>query len=242
MSLWGIPTKRLTCCFIVLLSILLILVVLKSGSISVRLRAEKRVGPHNHDIMSIIYGSLLGDAHAEQRAAGNGTRISFYQESSHSEYLLWLHGLIMNLGYCSLNVPKIALRIAPNGNIRYIIRFSTFTYSSFNFVHDAWYTNGVKHVPHNIGNFLTSLTLAIWIMDDGGWVGYGLKFATNSFTHEDCTLLVQTLRNLYGIKAEVQSAGVPNQYCVYVWSHSMPTLRNIVRPHLVPSMLYKIGE
>jgi LAGLIDADG DNA endonuclease family len=53
-----------------------------------RVRSDCRIGPHNKDIISILYGSLLGDAHAEKRAEGKGTRISFYQEDRHSEYLL----------------------------------------------------------------------------------------------------------------------------------------------------------
>ncbi len=30
-----------------------------------RVRGDSRIGPHNKDIISILYGSLLGEAHAE---------------------------------------------------------------------------------------------------------------------------------------------------------------------------------
>ena len=53
-----------------------------------KIRANLRIGPHNKDILSILFGSLLGDAHAEFRLKGNGTRISFYQEGSHVSYLI----------------------------------------------------------------------------------------------------------------------------------------------------------
>ena len=79
-------------------------------------------------------------------------------------------------------------------------------------------------------------------MDDGGRVGYGLKLATNSFTFEDTTRLAHILFVLYGIKATVQKTGVINQYHIYIWSGSMPLLRSIVRPYMVSSMLYKLGE
>jgi ubiquinol-cytochrome c reductase cytochrome b subunit len=55
---------------------------------SPRTRAIKRIGPHNIDILSIIIGSLLGDAYAEKH--GLGTRICFQQEDNHSAYLYWL--------------------------------------------------------------------------------------------------------------------------------------------------------
>jgi hypothetical protein len=53
-----------------------------------RIRSDKRIGPHNLEILSIIFGSLLGDAYAERRFKKNGTRISFYQEGRHLSYLI----------------------------------------------------------------------------------------------------------------------------------------------------------
>ena len=102
--------------------------------------------------------------------------------------------------------------------------------------------DGVKCVPKNIGEFLTPLALAIWIMDDGGRVGKGLKFATNSFSYEDCLLLSNVLFDKYNLRTSVQSAGVKNQYIIYVLKESMPALRELVQPYMVSSMLYKLGD
>lgn len=223
-------------------SFIFITIYLSNNIIAKRLPAISRVGPHNKDILSIIFGSLLGDSHAEWRAIGNGTRISFTQEAIHKEYLLWLHSLITNKGYCTPNIPKIQTRIGFGGNLRYVIRFHTFTYSSLNWVYDVWYVNGVKCVPKNIKEFITPLALAIWIMDDGGRVGKGLKFSTNCFSYEDCLLLSNVLFDKYNLRTSVQSAGIENQYIIYVFKESMPALREIVRPYIVSSMLYKLGE
>ena len=35
-----------------------------------RLRADRRIGPHNEDIISILVGSLLGEGHGEKRSGG----------------------------------------------------------------------------------------------------------------------------------------------------------------------------
>ena len=53
-----------------------------------RIRADKRIGPHNKIVLDIIFGTLLGDGHAERRIIGNGTRVTFYQEGVHVSYLL----------------------------------------------------------------------------------------------------------------------------------------------------------
>ena len=125
-----------------------------------RLRSESRIGPHNKNIISIIFGSLLGDGYAEFRSKGKGTRISFYQEGSHLSYLLSLHKYFADLGYCNPIEPKIQTRLGKKGVIRKIIRFHTWTYSSFNWIQELWYQNGTKEVPSNIGEYLDSLALA----------------------------------------------------------------------------------
>lgn len=124
--------------------------------------------------------------------------------------------------------------------MRYIIRFHTFTYQSFNDIHNLWYSNHVKQVPTNLKDYLTPLALAIWIMDDGTRVGKNLKFCTNSFSYEDCLFLSQILSELYNIKTSIHSAGKENQYIIYVLKESMPTLRSVVKEYIVSSMLYKI--
>jgi hypothetical protein len=99
--------------------------VLATNLVEKKLKADKRIGPHNRDILSILFGSLLGDCHAEFRKQGLGTRFTFYQEGSHSTYLIWLHDLISKLGYCSSKTPAIQTRLGVKGQIRKIIRFRT---------------------------------------------------------------------------------------------------------------------
>jgi hypothetical protein len=44
-----------------------------------------KIGPHDQEILSIIYGTLLGDSHIEKRY--NNVRLSFQQENKNVEYL-----------------------------------------------------------------------------------------------------------------------------------------------------------
>lgn len=204
-------------------------------------KSYKRIGPHNFFILSLIFGTLLGDGYAEKH--GNGTRIRFYQEGSHKDYLLWLHYLISSHGYTSEIMPIIQTRLGRFGRIRYVIRFNTFTYSSLNWIQNCWYNNNIKVVPDiNILNvYLTPLALAIWIMDDGAKVSSGLKFCTNSFILSDVEKLSLLLNQKYKLFTTVQSAGFPNQYIIYVPKKSIETLNKIVGPYLHSSMKYKLN-
>ena len=51
-----------------------------------KIRASSRIGPHNQDVLSVVVGSLLGDAYANARTI-EGTRISYRQSEIHKDYL-----------------------------------------------------------------------------------------------------------------------------------------------------------
>uniref|UniRef100_UPI003001AE20 LAGLIDADG homing endonuclease n=1 Tax=Malassezia equina TaxID=1381935 RepID=UPI003001AE20 len=221
-------------------SIIFILIINKINKLVKRIRSEYRIGPHDKKILEIIYGSLLGDSYIEKH--GNGSRISFTQESNREKYLLWLHNKVAELGYCNPTIPKIQSRIGSKGKIRYVIRFHTFTYQSFNDIYNLWYNNNNKQIPMNIEEYLTPLSIAIWTMDDGARVGKSIKWSTNCFSYDDCLLLSQILYKKYGLKCNVHNAGKENQYVIYVLKESMPILRNLIIPYIVSSMLYKIQE
>jgi len=53
-------------------------------------------------------------------------------------------------------------------------------------------------------------------MDDGSKANKGLKFATNSFSHQDCLKLTAVLKKNFGLKASVHSAGSENQFVIYI--------------------------
>ena len=241
MSLWGISMPQIYSLYILLQSIVFIIIInLKPNFISTKIRGTYRIGPHNKDILSIIFGSLLGDAHAEKRIYGVGTRICFSQENTHVKYILYLHNFLSKRGYCNNKMPIVKERLGKKGKICKIVRFSTWTYTSFNWIHNEWYKNGKKCVPKNIDKYLTPLSLAVWIMDDGNKVGKGLKFSTNSFTYDECIKLVEVLYRNFNLKSYVQFAGSKNQYIIYVWKESMNDLSKIVSPYIIPEMKYKI--
>jgi ubiquinol-cytochrome c reductase cytochrome b subunit len=137
MSLWGFPQiapnikflfynyfiiKQIN--YLKLTSTICILPLISVNN-SIKLKSIQRIGPHNINILNIIYGTLLGDGHADKRIKGKGTRIILYQEGSHVSYLIWLHDIISKLGYCSPNLPLTTTRLGKKGIVRRIIRFKT---------------------------------------------------------------------------------------------------------------------
>jgi ubiquinol-cytochrome c reductase cytochrome b subunit len=207
-----------------------------------KVRAINRIGPHNYDVLSFIFGSMLGDCYAERH--GHGTRFCFQQEEPHRTYLVWFHNSLANLGYCNPNELKLSTRLGYKGKIRIIGRFKTYTYTSFNWIHEAFYVNNIKIIPKMIGDYLSPLALAVWIMDDGSIVSSSMKLATNNYSLQDLEFICKLLTNKFGIIANTNLAGAKSkdQYVIYIAKESMPLLISIVKPHMHSSMYYKLNK
>ena len=154
-------------------------ILFKLRSFHTWVKSKNRIGPHDEDVISVIVGSLLGDAYGNKRFV-EGTRICFRQSIIHKEYLFWLYQFFNNRGYCSNLEPRIYTRsLNVNGIVKkyYGYEFNTYTFRSFDWIYKMFYKNGKKRIHSNIGNYLTPLALAIWISDDGCWVQSGVRIS-----------------------------------------------------------------
>ena len=194
-----------------------------------KLPAKNRIGPHNNKILEILIGSLLGDGSMEKSTHGAcqrqplNWRFVFFQDYKNQEYIFWLHSVISDMGYCKPELPKCYTK-KEKDLIRSYYRFRTYTFSSFNWIYDAFYnTNpGRKTIPPFIKDYLTPLSLAIWIMYDGGYVkDRGLKLSTNCFTLEEIKFLQDLLLEKFQLKTKVHKTGVIDQYYIYFYKSSL---------------------
>lgn len=206
------------------------------------IRAINRIGPHNQDVLSVIIGSVLGDAYVNNRS-GEGVRICYRQSIKHKEYLLWLYTFFYNRGYVSNLQPRQYSRTIKikEGKVYLGYEFNTFTFRSLGWIHKTFYKNGKKVIPLNIYEYLTPLALAVWIMDDGGWTNYGIRIASNRFSLKEVELLNDVLKSKYNLETTIQKIWKENQYSIYIKKESVNNIRNIVGPYMHSSMLYKLG-
>lgn len=107
---------------------------------------------------SIILGSIIGDAYIYP--AG---KICFEQSQSQKDYLMWKYRELQNLAY--KKVSKV-VRTDPR-NHKTNISWRFFLRQFFKPLRQTFYQNGQKIIPPDIINWLDSLFLATWYMDDG---------------------------------------------------------------------------
>lgn len=209
----------------------------KSFHTNSKIISSKRIGPHNKDVIECIVGSLLGDAHLEKRVGG--VRIKFEQTNRNVEYLMWFHHFMSTRGYCSINKPKLFKRIRKNNTIYYGYKFNSYTFNSLNWLHDAFYKKRVKCLPMDIINkYLTPKRLAIWFMDDGSRIGSSFKIATNCFKQSELIELCLLLKQKYSLECTLHKD--KHQYTIYIKTKTAKIFAELVEPHMLNSIKYKL--
>lgn len=141
----------------------------------------------------VIVGSLLGDADIELRGRAINGRFKIVQSTKYKDYFFMLFEIFSQ--FCS----------APYSSYNYLDSRTNKNYSSltlrtrslplFTEYYKLFYLNGVKVIPNNIGDLLTPLGLAHWIMQDGSYhkVSKGVVLCTDSFKKEEIELLISVL-------------------------------------------------
>lgn len=208
------------------------------------IRAIKRIGPHNKEVLDQLIIGQLGDWWIDRipSAVRFSYRFQIDQEYKHKEYIYFLNKWFYDRGYCSSIIPKTISR-KPD---RKILRQTLYTFSNLNWIYDSFYKNiggkRVKVVPYWIEDFFTPQSLAALIMQDGyRQKGQGIRIATNNLTHSECIFIAQILTRKFGLKTSVVSAGVENQWIVSVWKESMPLLRELCKEYFIGNMQKKIS-
>lgn len=81
----------------------------------------------------------------------------------------------------------------------------------------------------------------LFLFKDGGWANYGIRIATNSYKLKEVELLNDSLKSKYKLDTTIQKIWIKDRYSIYIKKQSISNLRNIIKPFIHSSMLYKLG-
>lgn len=222
-----------------------------SAFYSAALMAGQRIGPHRQDVIEGLIGHLLGDGFAEKR--GGSTRVVLKQSAKKVQYIAFLHQLLCKSGVCTPRTPRLSKVVGKSGKHYFSARFATYSFSSFNFIHEAFYAQNsemrfVKRIPPFIGELLTERGVAHWIMDDGspyksGKKTGGLRLSTESFSFEDVPILQKALLDKFSLESNLQKhkmASGSYKPIIYIPKNQRPRLKELCQKYFVDAMMYKL--
>ena len=174
----------------------------------------------------LIIGSLLGDGYLVQTTRGYAFRVN--HGTHQKDYVDWKYEKLKDFVN---SFPKFA------ENCYY---FRTVTHDAFNDLQAQFYPKGKKQVPRQlIASRMNPMTLAVWLMDDGSKDSNQIRINSQSFSEEDNQFLANVLWANLGIVTTINHD--KKFFRLRVAQSSMAKLIGLVRPYIIPCMLYKFS-
>jgi len=187
---------------------------------------------------AIIVGTLLGDGCLER----NGTNVRLRLEHSikQKQYLLWKYKELQEL--ITGQPMKIHAFHKKQQCFYDSLRTCTFSNDTFESYWNVFYPNAKKVLPSNISELLTDpLSVAVWFMDDGYKRNdcNAFRLSTESFQKSEQQKLCEVLKQNFDIESTLHKKG--RWWNIYIPCKSSKRFVEIVRPYIIPSLMYKIA-
>jgi len=171
--------------------------------------------------------------------------IKFEQGYLQKDFLFHLFNLFK--GYTFMEEP--GTRVPKSGHRRDKVKsywFKTFSHPTFTAIYSMFYSNlngkTIKKVNSGlITNYLTGLGLAYWIMGDGSLNSDCMILHTQGFSYDEQLMMSQELNAKFGFHSTV----IPHKkiyFVIRIPNKDLRTLRELISPHMIPSMSYKVPK
>lgn len=178
----------------------------------------------------ILLGSMLGDGYIAQRTSRNCE----YKET-HSiyqlEYIQWKRDKLYPF------VDDIRV-----GHKEKTAQIKSVALPQLGFYRNVFYPNGKKIVPVESLAWLDDLAVAVWYMDDGSISKSqgNVKLCTHGFNLGNVGMLQGWLATKYNIISHIY---MDREYpFLTIMKESSDKFLQIVEPHIIPSMRYKLRQ
>lgn len=194
---------------------------------------------------SIIVGSLLGDGTMRVGERAKNANFKVEHGLRQKDLVFWKYQELKSFVFTK---PKISFRFRDNG-VKYSKSwwFRTIRHPELTEIYDMFYLGngfktGRKIIPNNnfFQSYFNTVALAILIMDDGSYNRGIIDISTYSFSLED----IERLRASLQLNFNLQSKYFKDRnkgYRMYFNSKNTKALIQIISPHIISSMIYKIN-
>ena len=173
----------------------------------------------------IVIGSLLGDGYLVATTRGFAFRVN--HGIKQKDYVDWKYSEL-----------EAFTNSQPRGHENSYY-FRTVSHDFFGKLRQIFYHGAQKVLPAHIDQWITPLAFSVWVMDDGARDKGQLRLNTQSFTKGENEVLIRILKAKLGIAANLNRD--KDRFRLRIKAVSMPCVRRITVPYIIPSMQYKLS-
>lgn len=213
------------------------------------------IDSYSNPINELVVGSILGDGCLYKPKGCKHYQLDLSQGINQEDYIRYKTAVIKNSGFGTgkiyyythtdkrTNKPYTTLSSSSGVN-KYFCSWAEMCYKN---PYDSIFRE--KRFSNEFFDYLGPLALAVWYMDDGSMYytyddsrktgGFSVSLATNGFSSEINDILVEVLKDKYGVCARKQPAN-NSYYLSLCKKNDIIKFIDIVSPYIVPSMKYKV--
>ena len=200
---------------------------------------KKDLPPLPENLFNICIGMILGDGSLFKKSLHSG--IKFEQGYKQKDFLYHLFNTFSK--YTFMDVPGQRISFDKEG--KPFIKshwFKTFSYYNFTELWNLFCKNGKKGIVENLINkHLSPIGFAYWVMCDGSLQKSKKEILihTQGFTKFENLLAVKELNQKYGLNCRVV-VHKHKYWVIKTHPKDAETLHSLLKPFLIPSMMYKL--
>jgi hypothetical protein len=190
----------------------------------------------NSNQRQMVMGSLLGDGTITKSGAYSCSH-SVKQKEYFDRKMKILYNLHSN---CSQKYTQSHVLFKNDAES---LHFTTGCNKYLYELRKIYYPNGNKIFPYEyLKDNLEADGLAYWYMDDGGLRKKRYPvFYIYGYSRKEAELFIAFFDEKFGIKTRLYAHNLEKeQYILFVQNVSAHSFLNLIRPHIIPSMLYKV--
>lgn len=182
----------------------------------------------NHFQKSALIGSLLGDSSISKNFTlniGHGVKQEEYYK--HKVELF-----SPNIKFLEYKREKIDKR---TNNTYTCVQAYSHKYEDIVHLRKVFYPENIKVISEDILSNFNEISLAYLFMDDGSYDKSGAIIALCNFSQQSLMLFKDFLLKKWDIEVTIRKSK-----CIYVKANSRKIFINLIKPYIIPSMLYKL--
>ena len=197
----------------------------------------KRV-PLTKEQREMIVGTLLGDGHMALHGRKNKScRLMIGHCEAQKDLVMWKKQVLGNF------VNVVNRRVdGRDGTV--MLCFNTVTHNEFAQFRKLFYDSaGKKVITRDIISYVTPLSIAVWLMDDGTRnKNVNIRFATDGFSLAENQILQEMLYVKFDIRSKVCEYTRHDKKFYYLSLNKENSIKlsNLIRDYVIDSMKYKI--
>lgn len=196
--------------------------------------------PMDQGTRDVLYGMLLGDAHARLGPRKREASVEFVHGSEQRAFVDHLFGIFEP--YTWFSGPREYSR-----GERCSYGFNTFSWSPFTRVHEAFYIPAtvpgrrfIRRIPPNMEEWFNARVFAYHIMSDGSMAGRNLRLWAFGFTADELRTYARVCNEVLGLYSSVRWRRKGGSYLVFPVK-DLPRLQELLLPIIPPFFHYKLG-